>query len=157
MRARTNAVPDKRPAAAAVTAPAATTAVNAATGTRDMLTSQWYHDEIPWNKQSPRAPFAQPVQTDSPLACCDLCNSPGNVALGCRFWLVRPVTKNCYMKVDVTMVDSPILRQDMSLAASIPGPQLWISTHQYTKSLRFLQSSSVQLWSIPACTVTVTA
>merc|ERR1711862_476618 len=37
--------------------------------------SEWYIDAIPWNKQSPKAPFKTPVQTDTAAACCDLCSS----------------------------------------------------------------------------------
>ena len=66
--------------------------------------SQWYNGTIPWNKQTPRPPFATPVQTDSAVDCCDLCNNPTNRALGCRFWCWSgPKSKACYMKVSVTM------------------------------------------------------
>jgi arylsulfatase G len=68
--------------------------------------SQWYNGTIPWNKQTPRAPFQHPVTNSvSATACCDLCNSATNRALGCRFWAWAGPgpAGTCYMKVSVTL------------------------------------------------------
>lgn len=66
--------------------------------------SEWFIDAIPWNKQSPRAPFKTPEQTNTAVACCDLCNSDVNRQLGCRFWAWAS-SGTCYMKVSVSLAD----------------------------------------------------
>jgi hypothetical protein len=84
--------------------PAAPTPVPPPTPVGTCDAGQWYNGSIPWNKQGPKKPFDKPVVTESASDCCDLCNSPTNRHLGCRFWCWSGEKgRACYMKAAVTL------------------------------------------------------